>query len=66
MARRTAIEEAQRLIERFFKETKDGYMQQIMATRQKGRRAELLKQLDVFDKVEGRAYDWLTSQVKAK
>jgi len=66
MARRSAIDEASILIKRFFAETKEGYMAKIMSTRQKGRRAALLRQLDVFDKVEGRAYDWLTSQVKPK
>ena len=66
MARRTALAEATGLIERFFVETKDGLMTDIRATRQPPRRAELLSQLDTFDKVEGRYYHWLTSQETVK
>ena len=62
MARRTALAEASDLIEQFFKEVKADYMRDIMSTRQMGRRKELLRQIDMFDKVHGRAYDWLTSR----
>ena len=62
MARRTALAEATKLIERFFIETKQGYMKDILATRINTRRQELLAQVDMFDKVEARAYDWLNSQ----
>ena len=66
MARRTAIAEATDLIDQFFKETKDGYMQDIMATRVMDRRQALLSELDVFDKVAGRYYAWVNSRKNAK
>ena len=62
MPRRTAIAEAGDLINQFFEETKAGYLKDIMATQVMSRRKELLRQLDMFDKVQGRAYAWLTSR----
>lgn len=52
-------------MQRFFEETKAGLLKDITATRQKPRRAALLAQLDTFDKVEGRFYHWMTSQVSS-
>jgi hypothetical protein len=64
MARPTALEEGRKLLNQFFDETKAGYMSQIMATRQKQRRAHLLNEMAVFDKVEGKAYDWFNERIK--
>ncbi len=61
MARKTTIEEVEIHLTRFFSETKKHLMQEAMKTRQPPRRAELMSQLDAFDKVEGRYYHWLTS-----
>ena len=62
MPRASPIRQAEKHIERFFRETKDSIMVDVMATRQPPRRQALLAQLDTFDKVEGRFYHWLTSQ----
>ena len=66
MARRTALAEATDLINRFFTETKDGYMKDVLATRIPERRSVLLSEVDVLDKVEGRYYAWINSQRAAK
>jgi hypothetical protein len=63
MARQTKVQEGRQLFDEFFAEVKAGYMAQIMATRQKGRRAHLLNEMAVFDKVEGRAYDWFNARI---
>jgi len=62
MARRTALAEATKLIEQFFDETLEGYWKDIRATRIDTRRQALMDQVDMFDKVRGRAYAWLTSR----
>jgi hypothetical protein len=61
MARKTLVQEAEKLLTGFFVETKAGIVQDITKTRQPTRRAHLLAELDAFDKVEGRYYHWLTS-----
>jgi hypothetical protein len=62
MARKTAIEEGRKMFDEFFGEVKDGYMSQFKATRVKTRREHLLNEMAVFDKVEGRAYDWFNAR----
>lgn len=61
MARKTIVQEAEKLLTGFFADTKAGIMADVMKTRQPTRRAHLLAQLDAFDKVEARYYHWLTS-----
>jgi len=65
MPRLSTLKQAERHMQRFFEETKAGLLKDITATRQKPRRAALLAQLDTFDKVEGRFYHWMTSQVSS-
>lgn len=63
MPRATPLKQAEKHIKQFFDEVKGGILQDITKTRQMPRRKALLAQLDTFDKVEGRFYHWLTSQV---
>ena len=59
MARKTAKEEAGKLMKLFVQQTKDKYLRDITATRQPGRRRQLLYELDALDSVAGKLYDWL-------
>lgn len=62
MPRASPAKQAEKMIAVFFDETQAGLMKDVMSTRQPTRRAELLAQLDTFDKVKGRFYHWLTSR----
>jgi hypothetical protein len=64
MARPTALQEGRKLFDAFFGEVKDGYMAQFRSTRIKERRDHLLNEMAVFDKVEGKAYDWFNERMK--
>jgi hypothetical protein len=64
MPRGSALEEGRKLFDAFFGEVKDGYMAQFKSTRVKTRREHLLNEMAVFDKVEGKAYDWFNERMK--
>ena len=65
MARKSKQDEAEAYVNLFFEETEAKLMADIKATRQRPRRAALLAELDVLDKVKGRFYYWSTSKVAA-
>jgi hypothetical protein len=65
MPRKTAKQETEQTISRFFEEAKAGYMKDILATRQPGRRRALLSEVDALDKVQARFYHWMNGEVTA-
>ncbi len=65
MPRKTARAEVEQQLTQFFDETKASYVADILKTRQPGRRAALLAEVDALDKVKGRFYYWLNGEVNA-
>jgi hypothetical protein len=65
MARRTAIEEASRLIDQFFKETMQDYKDEMAKTQQPHRVLGLHAEVQALDKAQGKFYAWKTSRGKA-
>ena len=59
MARKTAREEATKLLTRCVDETKAAYLLDIQQTRQPSRRRQLLYELDSLDSVAAKLYKWL-------
>jgi hypothetical protein len=59
MPRKTAKEEVEAQFDKFFTETRTQLMYEITATRQPTRRSELLKEIDVLERVHGRFYNWV-------
>ena len=59
MARKSAREEAGKIMKQFVEETKAGYLQDIQATRIPSRRRQLLFELDALDSVAAKLYGWL-------
>ena len=59
MPRKSTKEEAGAYMETFFDEAKQLLTDDILRTRQPGRRGQLLKEIDALDRVHARFYNWI-------
>ena len=59
MPRRSTKEEASKFMQGFFEEAKERLTADILKTRQRPRRNELLKEIDALDRVHARFYNWI-------